>query len=566
MGRDDMPKWHQILHRRFEAKKRRRSRVALIAIHHRCPLARAHRRGAGIGQQIDQHIFRLKPKQVVVRGGQQFVALGAGGHSNRLNGFDTEGFDDRLQGSYFLPRSCSTNRGDAPRLPASWPAALSALIDFIIGVGSHRQQGKPIASCASRFHANPECYEGSSRDPAKDSKGGLRTSNPGHRTIDIFVGEPGFDPRSPETRSREKQRKHAKRPAAYLILVAAAAIALTTGCNSVKPENAADTIYTGGNIITVNDSQPTAEAVAIKDGKILMVGTTAEVENMHKAANTNVVNLAGKTLVPGFIDAHSHFLFALDMPTQANLSAPPVGPVKSIPDIIAALKDLATEAEHPERRLGRGLGLRRQLARRGSRDQPRRPRRCQPQTIQWHPHSRLDSTAPCSTPSPSKSSTSLRKHRRRPEESSFASPARWEPAGLLMETAYLPLMSQMPQPSLEERAQAHGRRPADLYERRLHHHARGRDPPQRPRVSQEGRRAKTALHRPCLAAHLSGLRQHHQGISRLRLGKLRQSPEAWWRQDSLGWLAAGQDRFLHQAISDRRTLRGEKLARRTDTL
>ena len=42
---------------------------------------------------------------------------------------------------------------------------------------------------------------------------------------------------------------------------------------SVQSEQAADTIYTGGDIVTVNDSQPTAEAIAIKNGKILMVGS-----------------------------------------------------------------------------------------------------------------------------------------------------------------------------------------------------------------------------------------------------------------------------------------------------
>ena len=46
--------------------------------------------------------------------------------------------------------------------------------------------------------------------------------------------------------------------------------------------DAADTIYTGGDIVTVNDAQPTAEALAVKDGKILAVGTRAEVEQAHK--------------------------------------------------------------------------------------------------------------------------------------------------------------------------------------------------------------------------------------------------------------------------------------------
>ncbi len=234
-----------------------------------------------------------------------------------------------------------------------------------------------------------------------------------------------------------------------LVLAALANLALLAGCNSVKPEQAADIIYTGGDIITVNDSQPTAEAVAIKDGKILMVGTRAEVEKMHKASNTQVVDLAGKTLVPGFIDAHSHFLFALDMPTQANLSAPPVGPIKSIPDIIAALKDLQQKQNiqkgdwivgwgYDGNSLAEGREITRDDLDPAFPDNP-------VMLIHVSQHGAvLNSVAfkkfniTAKTPTP-------------PGGVIVRKPGSQEPAGLLMETAYLPLMSQMPQPSLDER-------------------------------------------------------------------------------------------------------------------
>ena len=57
------------------------------------------------------------------------------------------------------------------------------------------------------------------------------------------------------------------------------------------PEQTADTIYTGGPIVTVNDAQPTAEAVAVKDGKILAVGANADLERAHKGTQTKLVNL-----------------------------------------------------------------------------------------------------------------------------------------------------------------------------------------------------------------------------------------------------------------------------------
>src|SRR5271154_5230413 len=94
------------------------------------------------------------------------------------------------------------------------------------------------------------------------------------------------------------------------------------GCNAgPDASSTADAIYYGGPIVTVNDAQPNAEAVAVKDGKILMVGTRAEIDQNHKGATTQMIDLGGKTLLPGFLDAHSHFMFALDMPTQANVSA-----------------------------------------------------------------------------------------------------------------------------------------------------------------------------------------------------------------------------------------------------
>lgn len=100
----------------------------------------------------------------------------------------------------------------------------------------------------------------------------------------------------------------------------------------------ADQIYTNGDIITVAEGQPEAEALAVKDGKILAVGSRQDVLK-HQGPQTAMVDLQGRTLVPGFVDGHSHFMNALQIVTWSNYSAPPVGPVKSIPDILAVLED-----------------------------------------------------------------------------------------------------------------------------------------------------------------------------------------------------------------------------------
>jgi predicted amidohydrolase YtcJ len=67
----------------------------------------------------------------------------------------------------------------------------------------------------------------------------------------------------------------------------------------------ADLALTSGKVLTMNQSQPCSEAVAIKDDRIVQVGTNEEVEPWI-GKNTQVINLKGKTVVPGFIDTHIH--------------------------------------------------------------------------------------------------------------------------------------------------------------------------------------------------------------------------------------------------------------------
>jgi predicted amidohydrolase YtcJ len=71
----------------------------------------------------------------------------------------------------------------------------------------------------------------------------------------------------------------------------------------------ADTIYAGGPILTMRGERPEiAEALAVKDGTILAVGTQAAVEP-HGGPATTRVDLAGRALLPGFIDTHGHLVY-----------------------------------------------------------------------------------------------------------------------------------------------------------------------------------------------------------------------------------------------------------------
>ncbi len=117
--------------------------------------------------------------------------------------------------------------------------------------------------------------------------------------------------------------------------------AVCGACHESGPPAAAraDAIYFGGTIITVNDDQPTVEAIAVKDGKIEALGSRLDLEKDHKGRKTQMIDLAGKTLLPGFFDAHSHLGQVGLQAISANLLPPPDGPVKSIAQLQQALRD-----------------------------------------------------------------------------------------------------------------------------------------------------------------------------------------------------------------------------------
>ena len=133
----------------------------------------------------------------------------------------------------------------------------------------------------------------------------------------------------------------------FLFPLALLSACLLTGCEKPKeapapqpvlPQvDAADTIYTDGEIVTVNDKQPSAQALAVKGGRIVAVGTRADVEKAHKGDSTVVVALGGKALLPGFLDAHSHYISSLSIANQVNVYAPPAGPGKDPASIVAEL-------------------------------------------------------------------------------------------------------------------------------------------------------------------------------------------------------------------------------------
>ena len=118
----------------------------------------------------------------------------------------------------------------------------------------------------------------------------------------------------------------------------------------------ADLIYSGGPILTINDAAPTAEAVAVRAGRILAVGTRAHVE-ATRGPGTRMVNLEGRTMLPGFVDPHGHVAMVGLQAVGANLLAAPDGEGNDIPALIRILRDWAARNEAAVRRYGLIFGF-----------------------------------------------------------------------------------------------------------------------------------------------------------------------------------------------------------------
>ena len=100
----------------------------------------------------------------------------------------------------------------------------------------------------------------------------------------------------------------------------------------------ADLIYSGGPIITVNDAAPMAEAVAVRAGRILAVGSRQQVE-ATRGPGTRMVNLEGRTMLPGFVDPHGHVVMVGLQAVGANMLAAPDGEANDIAAVIRILRE-----------------------------------------------------------------------------------------------------------------------------------------------------------------------------------------------------------------------------------
>lgn len=117
-----------------------------------------------------------------------------------------------------------------------------------------------------------------------------------------------------------------------------------SGCMTVKaPQTTTEKLFYGGSILTMEGMQPKyAEALLVKDGKILFVGSKQQAERL---ADTQVqyINLNNKTLLPSFIDAHSHVNMVGFHQMVANLYPMPDGSVSDINSLVNVMNTWKTQ-------------------------------------------------------------------------------------------------------------------------------------------------------------------------------------------------------------------------------
>jgi predicted amidohydrolase YtcJ len=112
---------------------------------------------------------------------------------------------------------------------------------------------------------------------------------------------------------------------------------------------AAQIVMVHGKVITVDAADSVAQAVAIRDGKIMKVGSDAEIQKLIDK-NTQVIDLKGRTATPGLIDTHAH----ISGGGYSELYELPLSDAASVEDIVARVKDAVAKAKPGEWIVGRG--------------------------------------------------------------------------------------------------------------------------------------------------------------------------------------------------------------------
>jgi predicted amidohydrolase YtcJ len=131
----------------------------------------------------------------------------------------------------------------------------------------------------------------------------------------------------------------------FLIVLSSFILSLIPTQNRVAP---ADIVFKNGNVYTANDRSPRAQAIAVIADRIVYVGTNSGAQK-YVGTNTRVVDLQGKTVLPGFTDAHQHLSGVGFREMTLNLEG-----TTSLEDLLAKLKARIAQTKPGEWVTGRG--------------------------------------------------------------------------------------------------------------------------------------------------------------------------------------------------------------------
>lgn len=132
------------------------------------------------------------------------------------------------------------------------------------------------------------------------------------------------------------------------LLIIATVLLLALLPSSQPTQSAADIVFKNGNVYTANDKSPKAQAIAVKDDKIVFVGTNAAAQKFV-GPNTRVVDLKGSTVLPGFTDSHQHLSGVGQREMTLNLEG-----TTSLEDFLAKVKARVDQTKPGDWVTGRG--------------------------------------------------------------------------------------------------------------------------------------------------------------------------------------------------------------------
>ena len=121
-------------------------------------------------------------------------------------------------------------------------------------------------------------------------------------------------------------------------------LACVVGCSQTDESRSADSVYINGNVITLDEQESVVSGLAVADGRIIAVGTSEKVLTMVDDS-TLVIDLQRNTLVPGFVDGHSHLSGVAIQAITANLLPPPDGPGSDIASLQKTLREFMKTSE-----------------------------------------------------------------------------------------------------------------------------------------------------------------------------------------------------------------------------